>query len=102
MVTAPLLSCFVEALAAKGKSNARCLGAGKEAFERYRPGIAVGPQSFHGKQLAEFLDAVLDPLFTVVITFSQQKGVRSWKLRGTRESRKHRQAESGQRSWRTS
>ncbi len=45
MVTAPLLSCFVETLAAKGKSNARCLGAGKEAFERNRPGIAIGPQT---------------------------------------------------------
>ena len=45
VVTAPLVSRFVEALAAKGKSNARSLGAGKETIERYRPGIAVRPQT---------------------------------------------------------
>ena len=44
-VAAPLLSCFFEALAAKGKCNARCLGAGKETFKRNRPGIVVCPQT---------------------------------------------------------
>jgi len=32
VVTAPLVCCFVETLAVKGKGNARSLGTGKETF----------------------------------------------------------------------